>query len=454
VQQAISYRDKNGFVVVEDQCVSRYVTHAYAATYDHLMNSGLYEILIKENLLIPHETRSVPDWGKAIYYTILVPEFIPVVSFPYEWTPAQWKKVVITTLEINLIAIKYGMILKDASPFNLTFHKGNCVFIDTLSFDFYENGPWVAYRQFCESMLGPIALMHYNSTEWSSLLMASINGWNLLFIHRNLPFRSYFSFNVLMHIHWHASYSNTSKYKTAKSADVSLSSQKLVALWSMLHKSVSGWKLNRMPRHWSTYYETDIESPGYLDHKTRIVMDILKRKANECVIDLGSNNGRFSLIASAYARRVIAVESDHGSMEQLIDLIHRQHISNISTIVADITQPVPGVGWHNEERQPLLKRLHGDMLLALALVHHLCISKNIPLEFVAQLFHEMTEQYLVIEFVPKSDPKVKQMLANRADVFDDYTEEHFLSVFGSLFSLKETYSIDSSSRKLFVWEKS
>lgn len=451
IPQAISYKDKSGFVVLENQSVYRYVLPVYARQYHHLMRTGLYADLVAKDLLIPHTTRELAEHEKPVYFQVLVPAFIPMVSFPYEWTPGQWKQVVLTALEINLISIRHGMILKDATPFNFTFHQGKCLLIDTLSFDFYHNGPWIAYRQFCESMFGPLSLIYYNSAEWAKLMMASVNGWDLSFIHHNLPLRSYFNLNVLLHIHWHSSYSNKGRGRDLQSKQASLSEQKLTALWSMFYKTVKGWNISRMAKHWSDYYETDIESSEYLDHKTVIITQLFSEIPCDTVIDLGANNGKFSLIAAAYSKNVIAIESDYACVEQCRATIERKGITNITTIVADITQPAPGVGWNNAERMSLLQRLRGNVVLALALIHHLCISKNIPMEFAAGLFHAVTEKYLVIEFVPRSDPKVKQMLANREDVFDDYNEADFVRKFSELFYLERTYTINSSSRKLFVW---
>jgi len=453
MQQAISYRDKNGFVIVKDRTVCRFVSHSYAKEYDYLMQSGLYQRLADAELLIPHTEDILSGTEKLTYHKILLPELIECISFPYEWSASQWKEVVLSFLKINCMAIECGMILKDATPFNFTFYKGKCIFIDTISFDFYKDGqPWIAYRQFCETMLGPLALICFNDANWATLMRTSINGWGLPFISRNLPVRSYFNLTVLLHIHWHT------KYGKGKSGEDllkrnSFNKEKLLVLWNMLYCSVQKWKTAASSNNWASYYDTGIESTVYLEDKTATVTQWLRDLRPGRVVDLGANNGRFSLIASLYSGEVVAVESDHACIDQLYLGIREKKIKNITTILADITQPTPGVGWNNEERMPLLKRLNCDMVLALALVHHLCISKNIPIAFVAQLLARISGKYALVEFIPKSDPKIQQMLANREDIFDDYSEEQFIYSFNKYFELQEVHSCSSSERKLFLWMK-
>jgi len=300
-------------------------------------------------------------------------------------------------------------------------------------------------------MLGPLALIHFNNVSWTRLISASIDGWELPFISRNLPGKTWFNTTTFLHIHWHSKYSNAKQQWLLKKS--SFTKQKLLLLWEMLYRSINKWKLAGELHNWSTYYDTGIESASYLEDKTAMVRQWLCNVMPDRVVDLGANNGKFSLIASLYAKEVVAVESDHACIDQLYLDTRKKKINNITTILSDITQPTPGVGWNNEERMPLLNRLNCDMVLALALIHHLCISKNIPLTFVAHLLASITGKYALVEFVPKSDPKIRQMLANREDIFDDYSEEHFITCFNKYFELQEVYPCSTSERKLFLWVK-
>lgn len=447
MQQPISYRDRAGFVLVEEGVVKRYVSFFYAETYDCLVNSGLYRKLVQEDLLIPHAEKV----GDSAYYRILEPEIIPFISLPYEWTATQWKQVLLCFLRINRISLQYGMILKDATPFNFAFYKGKPVFFDTLSFARYNEGdPWIAYHQFCTSMLGPLALMYGKGIAWGRMLQSHINGWPLWFLSRSLPWRSWCNPLLLLHIHLHA---RTGSGKKDKVTGKGLSGEKLQLLWQMMESSLRKWKKPAARAVWSDYYDNGILSEKYLQSKTGIVTKWLADTRPGSVVDLGANNGMFSFIAAAYAGKVIAVESDHDCVEGMRAIIEEKKYTLVETVLADIVQPTPATGWRNEERPALLQRLKGEMLLALAVIHHLCIASNVPLALIARLFADITEKYLVVEFVPRTDPKVEAMLLNREDIFTDYTEEVFLDQFRLYFNLLEVADCSSSGRKLFLWSK-
>lgn len=456
MQQAISYRDKHGFVrVTEDRTVFRFVTYSYAKEYDLLIQSGLYEELVAKGWMIAHKECNMTPEQALDYYRILEPEWIPVISYPSEWSLSQWKDAIERFLSINLLAIRHGMILKDATPYNFTFHKGEWLLFDTTSFGIYEDGqPWMAYRQFCELMLGPFALICFSDQNWGRLLNAFIDGWDLSFISRNLSARTWLNPTLLMHIHLHARYK---KKETVPARNTGgFNRQKLELWWGMLQRAVHKWTPRENRRQqWLHYYDEDILSAAYINDKAGKVTEWISAVSPDCLIDAGANNGYFSLIAARHAKKVIAIEVDHDCVDQLYKKIKEQKINNITAIIADLTQPTPGTGWENEEKIALIKRVaqKGDMLLGLALIHHLCISKNIPLAFIAKLFADITNQYAIVEFVPKTDEKVQAMLRNREDIFDDYTEANFITAFSTYFSMQEQYSCSASQRKLFLWTK-
>jgi hypothetical protein len=291
-----SFRDRDGFVVIEKNIVRRYVQHSYATNYACLMESGLYSALVEQGLLIPHQEIAVSE--KTSFYKIIEPDFIPFISYPYEWTFEQWKEVALKTLEINSISIRYGMILKDATPFNFTWHKGKCVFIDTLSFEKYQNGAaWTAYRQFCESILGPLSLIGYCGAEWARILQSSVNGWELPFIAKELPFRSWFNGSLLLHIHLH---SKSQSSKSSNSSKTNMDSEKLLSLWKLMENGILHLKDKFSVVKWTNYYTESISSQNYLQEKTGQLNSWLEKIAGGTLIDLGANTGKFSFIASQY----------------------------------------------------------------------------------------------------------------------------------------------------------
>lgn len=444
-----SYRDRDGYIVVENSIARRYVLKSYADHYDQLMKSGLYTHLVEKKLLIPHIEISATEQPEC--YKIIEPVFIPFISYPYEWTFDQWKEMALKTLQINCISLKYGMILKDATPFNFTWHKGQAVFMDTLSFEKYQSGTaWTAYRQYCETILGPLSLIAYCGAAWARNLQSFINGWDLPFISQTLPSKTWFNKSLFLHIHLHA---RTKSHQINQGAKTNMNAEKLLALWKLMENGIEQLQDRINSNNWSTYYEETILSQDYLEEKTSIIHTWLKFIAGGKLIDLGANTGKFSCLASSYYDQVIAIESDINCLKVLRTNIKDKSISNITTVWSDLTQPSAAVGWNNEERTDLLSRLASDCLLALALIHHLCIAKNIRLEMLASLFAKLTNQWAIVEFIPKEDPKIKSMLENRMDVFDDYSEERFLQSFEKYFYLREIIPLQHSLRKLYLWEK-
>ena len=173
-----SFRDPSGFMFHQDGVLYRQVNQSYQEDYDLLMESGLYQHLSSARALISHEECSLdiaPVPGLA--YKVLKPEPIPFVSYPYEWCFDQLKDAAVLTLSIARRALQYGMILKDASAFNVQFKNGRPIFIDTLSFERYLPGaPWIAYKQFCQHFLAPLALMAKKDIRLAQLMRLYING--------------------------------------------------------------------------------------------------------------------------------------------------------------------------------------------------------------------------------------------------------------------------------------
>ena len=155
----------------------RQINQEYRQDYETLIKSGLYERLIKDHLLISHEEVIVPPAEPQKVYKVIQPEIVGFISYPYEWCFSQLKDAALTTLAIQKIALDYGMCLKDASAYNIQFHEGRPILIDTLSFEIYSEGnPWVAYRQFCQHFLAPLTLMAYRDVRLSQLMRIYIDG--------------------------------------------------------------------------------------------------------------------------------------------------------------------------------------------------------------------------------------------------------------------------------------
>eukprot|EP01133_Synstelium_polycarpum_P004756 gene4756-5543_t len=411
-RQEISYKDPAGFVVKLEDGFFRFIAYEYADTYNHLMQSGLYQALVAQQFMIPHKNAD-SNTEFPSYYQKIFPQQLDFISYPFEWSYSQWQQMILTYIRINEIALKHGMILKDASPYNFTFYNNKCILIDTLSFAMYKEGdPWIAYRQFCEEILSPFLLMHYKDPLWLTLYRSAINGLPLQFISRQLPIYTYFNPICLIHIHLHSRFQTNRKGND--SSGTGLNKEKLLILLSSIKKSIT--KKTRPLLNtsiWDKYYEKDIENETYINDKTEIITQWLREIKPNKTIDLGANTGKFSQIASRFSKVVYGLESDIYCVDEIYKSNEQTGYNNITPIFSDLVDPSPGLGWANKEKLPLLKRLKGDAIMGLALIHHLCLSRNIPLAFIARLFADLSSSFAIVEFVPKTDPKSQLLLQNK-----------------------------------------
>ena len=444
-----SFRDPDGFVFVRDGVLYRQVNRSYEKNYRKLMESGLYEELISRKLLIPHQEVDIAPSEPDGVSKILRPEPVSFISYPYEWAFGQFKHAALVTLRIQSIALNYGMSLKDSSAYNIQFYQGKAVLIDTLSFEEYQEGePWVAYRQFCQHFLAPLALTALKDIRLGRLLRTYLDGIPLDSASRLLPFRSWLRFSLLTHIHLHA---RTQKHFEGKKLSTRrrVPRMGLLGIIDNLKSAVNGlqWK----PRHvgWRNYYSETNYSQEALEHKKRIVEGFLDRAAPSKVWDLGANTGVFSRIASGKGIGTVAFDADPAAVEGNYLSCRERGETNLLPLLMDLTNPSPSIGWSNEERLSLLERGPADTVLALALIHHLAIANNVPMASMARFFSLLCE-FLIIEFVPKGDSQVKRMLATRKDIFEDYHKDEFEEQFGRRFSILESIRIMDSERTLYL----
>ena len=236
------------------------------------MQSGLYIALQTMGLIIAHEELNqaeranldeVSSSNTDDIYRLLKPAQIEFQSYPFEWSYSQWRKAIIAFIKINQIALKFGMILKDATPYNFYLQGSKALLLDTSSFSFFKEGePWIAYRQFCSEFLSPLALMHYNGQKWSRITKTHLRGLPLNFVSKQLPLKSWFNLTALLHIHLHSKYANAegataeAKLKlNQKDKKEGFSKEKLASLMGMLLNTVTKWKKPyQFEKHWSEYY--------------------------------------------------------------------------------------------------------------------------------------------------------------------------------------------------------
>jgi hypothetical protein len=448
-----SYRDPAGFIYLKDGQILRQINHSYAEDYEHLMKSGLYEALVSRGLLIPHDERPTPTNGTPLAYKVIAPERVPFISYAYEWSFTYLKLAALAALEIMEIALEYDMVLKDCNSYNMQFHHGRPVLIDSLSFMAYQPGMlWPGYRQFCQHFLMPLALMSYCDPRLGALLARFEDGIPLDLGTRLLPQSARFSLRLLVHLFLHSGVDQRVSTARRSVSLPNLFGANLLPLVANLKGTVSRIKPPRYRTAWEDYEDSCLYSDADRDKKRRFVEECLEVVKPATLWDLGANVGTYSWLASERGASVVAIDNDYAAIDRLSQDVSAREESSILPLVADILNPTPPVGWGNAERSSLLDRGPAEMILALALLHHIVIRANVPMENVARLLSRLGN-HVVIEFVPKSDPQVELFLAHREDIFPDYHQNGFEAAFGSFFRVVRTEELSDSPRVLYHMER-
>lgn len=452
-----SFRDPAGFLFRDGDRLLRQVNAEYAPDYDLLMGSGLYDALTAGGMLVRHREVAPPFSGFGPAYRVLEPERVPFVSYPYEWCFGELRDAALLTLRIQDAALDHGMTLKDASAFNVQFTGAAPVLIDTLSFERYRPGePWIAYRQFCQHFLAPLLLMGGVDARLAGLWRAHLDGIPLDLASRLLPRGSWLRPGVALHVHLHARslarHADTSPRAAARAPRVSETA--LRGLVDSLRSTIHALRWRPAATEWADYVQTRRYSAQAVAAKAALVREYLAciDPAPGTVWDLGANTGEFSRIAAETGARVVAFDVDPAAVERSYQAARAEGGSSLLPLVLDLANPTPGLGWAGEERDAWLRRGPADVVLALALVHHLAIGNNVPLDAVAALLAQ-AGRTLLIEFVPKDDEQVQRLLRSRRDVFPGYTRQGFEAAFATRFRTLRSDAIEGSGRRMYLMER-
>lgn len=457
VAHPASFRDPAGFLFRHDGILYRQVNKAYKEDFNLLTRSGLYKKACDAGCMVPHESADDIPFFSDDAYCIIRPEQIDFISYPYEWCFSELKDAALTTLDLQLMALRHNMILKDATAYNIQFRHGRPVMIDTLSFECYKEGtPWPAYKQFCQHFLAPLALMAKTDIRLNSLLRDYIDGIPLEMASRLLPFATWFKPGLLINLHLHAkaqrAYGKTSvRNKPASLSGRRISKLGLTGIIEGLRKTVEKLTWRPSGTEWAEYYTFTNYSDNALQQKKSLIQNYLKTIQPGTVWDLGANTGLFSRLASEEGMLTIAFDIDPAAVEINYQNVRRNREKNLLPLLADLTTPSPALGWDCDERYSLHQRGPADCILALALVHHLAISNNVPFEKIASFLRKLCK-YLIIEFVPKQDSQVQRLLGSRPDIFTDYNRDFFELSFSNFFQIVQTNQIAGSERWLYLMQ--
>lgn len=445
---ASSYRDPDGFIFRQDGRLYRQINPTGVGAFRLMQSSGLLQRLVADGLIV--DVREVDSRGDGSL--ILEPETVPLISYPWEWSFGQLKDAALTTLRVAEIALECGMALKDATALNIQFLRGRPIHIDTLSFEPYREGaPWVAYRQFCEHFLCPLALMAFVDERLSSLLRSNLEGIPLDLASNLLPTKTKLNMGLAAHIHAHAKATLNTSSGSGGAAKMPLNALK--GLLMNLRSVIESLKWEPSGTTWSNYYSETNYSDSAMASKKQLVTEWLDKISpkGQCW-DLGANDGTFSRIAAKVGFQTTAWDIDPAAVELAYRWARNNKEENLLPLLQDLANPTPAQGWAGRERESFFERGQADVILALALIHHLAIGRNVPLPMIAETFSRLGE-VAIVEFVPKDDSQVQRMLANRQDVFSHYNQASFEDAFNAHFRMAESQVIEGTSRRLYLWKK-
>ena len=377
-----SFRDPSGFVYRRDDVLLRQVNRAYLEEWQALEASGLLASLIRSKRLIPHEDVALDlaaSPGDAV--AVIRPEPLEFVSYPYEWTFSQLKDAALLTLDVQDAAMAAGFTLKDASAFNVQFHGGRPLLIDSLSFERATPGaPWVAYRQFCEHFLAPLALMAYRDVRFGALLRDFIDGIPLDFAAELLPTRTWLRLGIAAHIRLHARAQHRyADHAVAVDKGAGMSPTRLEALVASLRSTVKRLDWQPAGTEWADYADNTNYDEAATNAKAGPGRTVPGGRRARASLGPGGQYGPLQPHRSRRRAWVLAPDGDPAAAERLYRSLEKTARRRIMPLVIDLANPSPDLGWNGLERASFIARANADLSMALALVHHLAIGRNIPL---------------------------------------------------------------------------
>lgn len=449
-----SFRDPSGYIFNDEGTIKRLIFPNYFKQYKALKNQNIYSKLFDLGLLIEHDELTESDSE-----IIILPKQIKFVTYPYEWCFNQYKEAALLTLKLQKFCLERNFLLKDASAFNITFYNGRAIFIDSLSFDFYrENEPWRAYKQFVSHFLGPLVLAHYHGAQSLKLLSNFIDGIPTKVLASLLPFKTKFNPFLYSNIHLLAKFEDKhNEDYTGKTKAVALTKKAQLNIINSLYDYIKKLSLKEYSE-WGDYYnKTNYADDAFLQKSKTINKWVDKIKAKQ-LIDVGGNDGTFIRQLDNKPELALVCDIDNNAVDLNYKYVKLNGESNILPFVQDILNPSSSIGFNNKERDSFIRRIKQfapDVTLALALIHHMSLSGNIPFNMSAEFFASFSK-YLIIEFPKREDSWVKRLLSSKGEFlnhFNFYTVINFKKDYERYFETIDEISIDNSERVLFLLKR-
>ena len=453
-----SFRDRRGRIFYVDGRVLRTVMPMAATDYEFVRGSGIVDALVADNKLVREtvvDSSLLGEHGDGAQFVLEHPR-LPFISYPYEWSFSALKAAALLHLDIQQAALQKDVTMTDATAYNVQFVGPNPIFIDSLSFRRYKDGEyWAGHRQFCEQFINPLLLRSLAGVPHNAWYRGALEGISAEDLSKVLPWRNRLSWNVLTNVFMQARLQHTAdsgraieKAKTRKLPRIGYE-QMLYGL----RKWIAGLEPKEDSKTvWQDYATENSYADEEAINKRRFIAEFASSTRPALVLDIGCNTGDYSAVALENgAELAVGFDFDHGALDYGYRRAVRDSL-NFLPLHLDAANPSPNQGWSQAERMGLQERTKGDAVMGLALIHHLAVAKNLPLDEVIGWLVDMAPQG-IIEFVPKNDPMVQRLLQMREDLFDDYDQESFEKYLGRRARVIKSDVVSASGRTLYWFDR-
>ena len=449
-----TFRDPAGSLVVERDRAVRTIRPEFRESVIEFLDSGFYRRAVERGEMVASNIEQTADGLRLIHPRVRI------VAYPWEWTASQWLAAAELTLRLCDEALDDGWILKDATPLNVLFEGARPVLVDVLSFDRRDPGSslWLAYGQYVRTFLLPLLMKKL--MQWPlELTSFKRDGYEPAELYSALGWRKRLSPAALWPVTIPAL---LDRRKTGESVatrtqpvrDAELTLHTLKRTVAGLRKRTRAAMPKSANSEWAEYTSTKSHySTAESEQKRQWIRGVLDELRPVTVLDVGANTGEFSAMAAEAGAEVVALERDADAAERIAQMSAAKRLK-IQTIHADLARPTPAVGWENRESGALLTRLEEqfDLVMLLAVIHHLLLLEQIPLRAIIALCGRLTKRFLVVEWVPATDPMFVSLMRGRDDLYGALNERDLLTACEGLFSVMRVEAL-GNGRMLYLLER-
>jgi len=458
--EAGSFRDPRSRVLLRGDEVLRGLTADGLADYEAVESSTFFGELLDEGKVVGTSRLDDVPPDLAEWAAVLRHERIPFITYPYEWPFEMLRDAALLQLEVARRALAEGFITKDATSYNVQFDGTRPVFIDIGSFERLRSGePWPGYRQFCELFLNPLVLQAVTGIDFHPWLRGSLDGIPPSALAPLIRGRHRLNRRLVVHVLLHAraerGYADADRERDVRGElrRAGFGPKVLDAQLENLERTVRSLRWRAQASEWSDYADRSHYTDDDLAAKDAFVGAAVEATKAATVLDLGANDGRFSKLALEHgASRAVAVDSDHLVVDRLYRHLRDTGEQRILPLVMDLADPSTGLGWRGRERRAFTDRVRPDLVLCLAVVHHLALTNTVPFELIVDLLADFGAP-LVVEFPHRDDPMAERLLARkRAGLFDHYDRPQWEEALAARFDVVERAPSPSGRRTLYRCE--